>query len=146
MSTKTTHQKPSLLRKLLKNPVGLGALIFLGTVVLLSILAPLLTHFNPNEPDIMKVLAGPGGGHILGTDSAGRDNLARLLFGARTTLIAAALVSITAIVVGVPAGLIAGYYGGFFDLAANWVANMFMSLPALIVLLAARATLGPSIF
>lgn len=146
MSSKTAHQKPSLLRKLLKNPVGVGALIFLGTVVLLSILAPLLTHFNPNEPDIMKVLAGPGGDHILGTDSAGRDNLARLLFGARTTLIAAALVSITAIIVGVPAGLIAGYYGGFFDLAANWVANMLMSLPALIILLAARTALGPSIF
>ena len=47
---------------------------------------------------------------------------------------------------GVPAGLVAGYYGGKFDLVASWIANMFMSLPVLIVLLAARATLGPSIF
>jgi peptide/nickel transport system permease protein len=146
MSTNTAPKKPSILRKLLKNPIGLASIVFLGAIVLISIFAPLLAQFDPNEPDIMKVLAAPGADHWLGTDSAGRDNLARLLFGSRTTLIAAALVSITAIIIGVPAGLIAGYYGGAFDLAANWVANMLMSLPALIVLLAARATLGPSIF
>ena len=61
--------------------------------------------------------------HFLGTDSAGRDVFARLLFGSRTTFIAAALVSITAIIVGVPAGLVAGYYGGKFDLVASWIAN-----------------------
>jgi peptide/nickel transport system permease protein len=146
MSTNLASSKPSILRKLLKNPIGLASILFLGAIVLISIFAPLLAQFDPNEPDIMKVLAAPGADHWLGTDSAGRDNLARLLFGSRTTLIAAALVSITAIIIGVPAGLIAGYYGGAFDLAANWVANMLMSLPALIVLLAARATLGPSIF
>jgi peptide/nickel transport system permease protein len=146
MSVKTTHQKPSLLRKLLKNPVGVASLTFLALVILVSIFASFLAQFDPNEPDIMNVLAGPGSEHWLGTDSAGRDNLARLLFGSRTTLIAAALVSITAILVGVPAGLLAGYYGGNFDLVASWVANMLMSLPALIILLAARSTLGPSIF
>ena len=138
--------KPSLFKKLLKNPIGVGALLFIGLIILTSIIAPLLTNFDPNEPDIMNVLAGPGAEHWLGTDSAGRDNFARLLFGSRTTLIAAALVSITAILIGVPAGLIAGYFGGKFDFIASWIANMFMSLPALIVLLAARTTLGPSIF
>ena len=145
-SSNSVTNKPSLLKKLVKNPVGLTILIYLGIVILLSIFAGLVTNIDPNQADIMKVLASPGGDHLLGTDSAGRDVFARLLFGSRTTFIAAALVSLTAIIVGVPAGLVAGYYGGKFDLIASWVANMFMSLPALIVLLAARATLGPSIF
>jgi len=138
--------KPSLIKKLIKNRVGASVLVYLGVVVLLSIFAGLVTKIDPNQADIMNVLANPGGKHFLGTDSAGRDVFARLLFGSRTTIIAAALVSITAILVGVPAGLVAGYYGGKFDLVASWIANMFMSLPVLIVLLAARATLGPSIF
>jgi peptide/nickel transport system permease protein len=138
--------KPSLIKKILKNRVGLSVLIYLGIILFLSIFAGFVTKIDPNQADIMKVLANPGGDHFLGTDSAGRDVFARLLFGSRTTFIAAALVSITAIIVGVPAGLVAGYYGGKFDLVASWIANMFMSLPVLIVLLAARATLGPSIF
>ncbi len=138
--------KPSLIKKILKNRVGLSVLIYLGIILFLSIFAGFVTKIDPNQADIMKVLASPGGDHFLGTDSAGRDVFARLLFGSRTTFIAAALVSITAIIVGVPAGLVAGYYGGKFDLVASWIANMFMSLPVLIVLLAARATLGPSIF
>jgi peptide/nickel transport system permease protein len=138
--------KPSLIKKILKNRAGLSVLIYLGIILFLSIFAGFVTKIDPNQADIMKVLANPGGDHFLGTDSAGRDVFARLLFGSRTTFIAAALVSITAIIVGVPAGLVAGYYGGKFDLVASWIANMFMSLPVLIVLLAARATLGPSIF
>jgi peptide/nickel transport system permease protein len=138
--------KPSLFKKIVKNRVGAVVLVYLGIVLLSSIFAGLITNVDPNQADIMKVLANPGGGHLLGTDSAGRDVFARLLFGSRTTFIAASLVSITAIIVGVPAGLVAGYYGGKFDLVASWIANMFMSLPVLIVLLAARAALGPSIF
>jgi peptide/nickel transport system permease protein len=138
--------RSSLFKRLLKNPVGVVTMAYLSLVVLIAIFAPLLTAIDPTRADIMAVLQGPSDAHWLGTDSAGRDNLARLLFGARTTLIAASLSSIVAILIGVPTGLLAGYYAGKFDTAASWVANMFMSLPALIVLLAVRAAVGPSIF
>lgn len=138
--------RSSLLKRLVKNPVGLATMLYILLVVLVAIAASFLASIDPTRADIMAVLQGPSDAHLLGTDSAGRDNLARLLFGARTTLIAASLVSLVAISIGVPSGLIAGYYGGKFDAAASWVANMFMSLPALIVLLAVRAALGPSIF
>jgi len=138
--------RSSLFKRLLKNPVGVVTMAYLSLVVLIAIFAPLLTAIDPTRADIMAVLQGPSGAHWLGTDSAGRDTLARLLFGARTTLIAASLSSIVAILIGVPTGLLAGYYAGKFDTAASWVANMFMSLPALIVLLAVRAAVGPSIF
>ena len=138
--------RSSLLKRLVKNPVGLATMIYIFIIILVAITASLLTSIDPTRADIMAVLQGPSHTHWLGTDSAGRDTFARLLFGARTTLIAASLVSIVAILIGVPSGLLAGYYAGKFDAIASWVANMFMSLPALIVLLAARAALGPSIF
>jgi ABC-type dipeptide/oligopeptide/nickel transport system ATPase component/ABC-type dipeptide/oligopeptide/nickel transport system permease subunit len=138
--------RSSLFKRLLKNPVGVITMAYLSLILLIAIFAPLLTSIDPTRADIIAVLQGPSGAHWLGTDSAGRDTLARLLFGARTTLIAASLSSIVAILIGVPTGLLAGYYAGKFDTAASWVANMFMSLPALIVLLAVRAAVGPSIF
>jgi ABC-type dipeptide/oligopeptide/nickel transport system ATPase component/ABC-type dipeptide/oligopeptide/nickel transport system permease subunit len=82
---------------------------------------------------------------LLGTDSAGRDILSRLIYGSQATLISALLVVVTSIAIGVPTGLIAGYYGGRFDGIASWIANMLMSLPAMIVLLAVRASAGPSV-
>jgi ABC-type dipeptide/oligopeptide/nickel transport system ATPase component/ABC-type dipeptide/oligopeptide/nickel transport system permease subunit len=81
----------------------------------------------------------------LGTDSAGRDILSRLLFGSQTTLIAASIVIITSIAFGVPTGLIAGYYGGKFDGIASWISNMLQSLPAIIILLAVASAFGTSI-
>jgi ABC-type dipeptide/oligopeptide/nickel transport system ATPase component/ABC-type dipeptide/oligopeptide/nickel transport system permease subunit len=84
--------------------------------------------------------------NLLGTDSAGRDVWSRLLYGARLTLLSALLCAAVAIVIGLPSGLLAGYYGGLFDTASNWVVSVLMSLPGLIVLLAIRAGFGPSVW
>jgi ABC-type dipeptide/oligopeptide/nickel transport system ATPase component/ABC-type dipeptide/oligopeptide/nickel transport system permease subunit len=93
----------------------------------------------------MNLMAGPSGEHLLGTDAAGRDIFSRLVFGAQSTMISALVVVFTSILIGVPSGLIAGYYGRRFDTSASWIANMLMSLPAMIVLLAVRASFGGSI-
>ena len=138
--------KKSPFKKVLSNPLGLAVVIYFGFIVLVALFGGLILKIDPNNPDIMAVLQAPSGKHLLGTDSAGRDVLARLIYGSRTTLLAALLVSITAMLVGVPTGLLAGYYGGKFDAIASWIANMFMSLPAMIVLLSVRASLGPSLF
>jgi ABC-type dipeptide/oligopeptide/nickel transport system ATPase component/ABC-type dipeptide/oligopeptide/nickel transport system permease subunit len=144
-----THGAPlvrlSLIQRIARNPIGLTTSIFLLVVVLVAIFAPLLTSFDPAATDTNNLMVGPGGAHFLGTDSAGRDILARLFFGAQTTLISAVVVVITAVAIGVPSGLIAGYYGGKFDGVSSWMANMLMSLPSIIVLLAVRAAFGPSI-
>jgi ABC-type dipeptide/oligopeptide/nickel transport system ATPase component/ABC-type dipeptide/oligopeptide/nickel transport system permease subunit len=145
-----THGAPlvrqSLIQRIARNPLGLATSIFLLIVVVIAVIAPLLTSFDPAATDTNNLMVGPGGAHLLGTDSAGRDILARIFFGARTTLISAVVVVVTALIVGLPSGLIAGYYSGRFDGIASWIANMLMSLPSIIVLLAVRAAFGPSIF
>ena len=138
--------RASALRRILKNPMGLAAIIFLVLITLAAVFAHLLAPHDPNFASLGNVLLGPGGDYPLGTDSAGRDIASRLIFGARVTLLSAALAATVAIAVGLPSGLIAGYYGGKFDGIASWSTNILLALPGMIVLLAVRAALGPSVW
>lgn len=138
--------RSSPLRRLMKNPMGVTALVVFAIILLGAIFAPLLAPHDPEFADLGAVLLPPGGDYPLGTDSAGRDVLSRLLYGARVTLLSAAICAAVAVVVGLPSGLIAGYYGGVFDGLAGWVINVIMALPGFIVLLAFRAAVGPSVY
>jgi ABC-type dipeptide/oligopeptide/nickel transport system ATPase component/ABC-type dipeptide/oligopeptide/nickel transport system permease subunit len=143
------HSKPivrkSLVRRLAKNPLALISAIYILGLVVVAVIAPFIAPFEPNTTDLNAVLLQADSTHLLGTDSAGRDILSRLLFGSQTTLIAALIVIVTSISVGVPTGLIAGYYGGKFDGIASWISNMLQSLPAIIILLAVASAFGTSI-
>ena len=134
-----------LFRRLLRNPMGVATLAFLALVILAAIFAPLLAPHDPNVANARDVLAPPGGDYPLGADASGQDILSRLLFAARLSLLGAAITVVVAAVLGVTAGLIAGYYGRRFESSASWVSNFLMSLNAIVILLAARAVLGPSI-
>jgi peptide/nickel transport system permease protein len=136
----------SLRKRVLRNPMTLVPLIVLGVVVLAGVLARVVAPHDPNATDIGNALASPNGDHWLGTDSAGRDVLSRLLYGTQNSLAGAALAVGIALAVGVIGGLVAGYFGGWFDNVANWVVGLIMSLPAVVVLLAASSVLGPSIW
>ena len=135
-----------LARRFLKNPLGVAALSVLVLIVLAAICAPLLTSYDPNNVSVLHILQGPGAGHLLGTDGAGRDVWARLLYGARYTLAGALLATVVAAVLGIASGLVAGYYGKWFESSAAWVTTLLMALPGIVVLLAARAVLGPSLW
>jgi peptide/nickel transport system permease protein len=138
--------RPGVLKRLVRNPLGLVALIILAVVVIAGIIGPLVAPFDPNHAALVDALKAPGAGHLLGTDSAGRDVFSRLIVGARSTLVAAALAAIVAVLIGLPTGLIAGFFGGWFDSVASWCTNVLMSLPAIIILLAASAALGKSVW
>lgn len=135
-----------LFARLIRNPLGVITLSYLLLTVLVAVLAPIIAPMDPLLTDPASIMTAPDGVHLLGTDSAGRDVLSRLIFGAQSTLIAAAIVVVVAIVIGVPSGLLAGYYAGTFDAISSWLSNMIMALPAMIVLLAVRTALGPSIY
>ncbi|MGI5167893.1 dipeptide/oligopeptide/nickel ABC transporter permease/ATP-binding protein [Spirillospora sp. CA-253888] len=135
-----------VLRRVLRNPLGLVSAAVLALIVLAVLCAPLLSPQGPNVASLRDSFGGPTGGHPLGFDSAGRDMVARLLYGGRNTLGGALLALVVALVIGVPSGLLAGYRGGRFDAAASWVVNLVMALPAMVVLLASRAILGPTVW
>ncbi|MEU9343894.1 dipeptide/oligopeptide/nickel ABC transporter permease/ATP-binding protein [Streptomyces sp. NPDC048278] len=133
------------LRALVSRPLAAVALAVLVLIVLASVFAPLLTSQSPTRVDLNLVLAPPGGDHLLGGDGSGRDVFARLLYGGRSSLLSAAIALGTALVLGVPAGLLSGYRGGRLDAVATWIGNLLQSIPAVVALLAVIAALGSSI-
>lgn len=141
-----TVVRSTVLKRLLKNPLGIIAIVILLAMAVMAVFADVLAPFDENFANIAKTLAAPDAVNILGTDSSGRDVWSRLLFGAQLTLSSALLCAAVAIAIGLPAGLVAGYYAGKFEAVSNWVVSILMSLPGLIVLLTIRAAFGPSVW
>jgi peptide/nickel transport system permease protein len=137
--------RTSLLRRLLKNPVGLISLGYLAFIVLVAILAPAIAPQDPNLASANDILAPPSSEHWLGADGSGRDILSRLIVATRISLLGALVTLVVSSVLGTTVGLIAGYYRGWFESSATWVASALQSLPGIAVLLAARSVMGPSV-
>jgi peptide/nickel transport system permease protein len=121
-----------------------GLLIFL-VIVLIAVLAPWISPHDPIEQDIFSKLQGPSATYWLGTDYYGRDILSRLLHGARYSLIIGIAATFFAMVLGSLIGMVAGYYGGRFDLLIMQVMDILLAFPSLILGLIIVAMLGPSL-
>ena len=119
-----------------------GATIVFG-VVLMAIFAPLLTPYSPIKGS-RDVLQPPSSKHLLGTNNLGYDMLSRILYGARTVLIVVLAATMFSMLIGVPLGLISGYYGGYVDRAISMVMDSMYAFPSLILAIAIAAVLGPS--
>lgn len=142
----TPPVRTSLMRRLVRRPVGLIALVVLAIIVVIAIFGPLIAPYDPNLASLQLILNPPSAEHLLGTDSSGRDVFSRLLAATQVTIAAALVALVTALVIGVVAGLVAGYYRGWFDSVSSWVTSLVMALPGIVVLLAARSVLGPSVW
>ena len=143
--TARKSSRPGVMSKVLRNPLGITSLVIIGVMILLSILAPVLAPYPANFVHLPSADAPPfSEGHPLGADSSGRDVLSRLLVAGQLTLLGAAITIVTAIAFGVTTGLIAGYFGKFFDTAACWIADLVLVLPTKIVLVAMFAIIGPN--
>ncbi len=133
-------------RALRRNRLALvGGLVVAGLAVL-AVLAPGIARWDPNRPDIKKILDAPSGVHPLGTDQLGRDVLARMLYGARVSL-AVGFVSVgIASLIGTMLGAAAGYHGGLVDAAIMRLVDLMLVFPRFFLLLAVLAFLRPSIW
>src|SRR5437867_2690621 len=97
------------------NPATIAAMCIFGLLVLVAIFAPLIAPFDPYDVQMADHLLAPSGAHLFGTDAMGRDILSRILFGSRITLQVGFLVLFFTSVLGVPLGLMAGYFGSNVD-------------------------------
>jgi len=121
-----------------------GGMILLAYAVIL-LAAPAIAPYEPNDQDLYNVLGPPSSEHLLGTDSLGRDVLSRIIYGSRYSLIIAlGSISLTAII-GVSAGLTAGYFGGKVDDVIMRVTDIFLAFPALIAAILIVSLLGPGV-
>jgi len=128
------------------NTLAMLGLAVLALLILAAIFAPVLATHDPFAQDLGARLLAPGeGGHILGTDSLGRDIYSRLLYGARISLYIVGLVVMVAPVVGLIMGTVAGYAGGVLDVILMRITDIFLAFPRLILALAFVAALGAGI-
>jgi peptide/nickel transport system permease protein len=134
-----------VLRRFLRNPLGMTGAVLLVAAVLMTVLAPVLAPHDPREPVLSMVNAGPNADYLLGGDTAGRDILSRLIWGGQSTLLGAAIVLLVATAVGVGTGLLAAYVGRIVDTTLTWVSETLLAIPSLIVLIALYAVLGPNL-
>lgn len=133
----------SMARRLLGNPGALAGIVFIAVVALLALFAPLLP-LDPIGQDIVAALEGPSATHWFGADELGRDILARVVYGARTSLLTAAGAVTIAGCIGVPIGLMAGFFGGWRDALLMRVVDVLLSLPGILLAMAMIAVLGRS--
>ncbi|WP_456717112.1 ABC transporter permease [Bradyrhizobium sp. USDA 4353] len=125
-----------------------GAMVGLGLImafILLALSAPLVAPYDPIKTSWTLVRKAPSAAHWFGTDDLGRDVLARVIYGARASLLAGAISVVIALAIGVPIGMIAGYRGGFIDALISRITDAMLACPFLILAIALAAFLGPSL-
>jgi peptide/nickel transport system permease protein len=129
-------------RRWYRTPSFVAGASILGTIILLALLAPVASWHDPVQQDLLHILQGPSWTHPLGTDELGRDEWARLLYGARTDLRVAFLAVLFPFVIGTAIGLVAGYFGGWVDTVANWFVNVVVAFPFYVLIIALVFALG----
>ncbi|WP_051791455.1 dipeptide/oligopeptide/nickel ABC transporter permease/ATP-binding protein [Amycolatopsis jejuensis] len=137
LPARTVDAAPRFARRLLRNPMALVCLAFLAVVIGVAVIAPVLWPDVAAQQagDLLAAKRGPSGGHPLGTDALGRDMLDRLLVGARPTVIGVAEALVVVLAVGVPLGLVAGFFGGRLDRIISWIADLMFATPAIVIIL-----------
>jgi peptide/nickel transport system permease protein len=135
-----------LLWRARRQPLAALGMILLAVFVVCALFAPWLAPYDPARLDLTGRLMAPSAAHWFGTDELGRDIFSRTLFGARISLIVAVSVVGLSLGIGLVAGGVAGFYGGWIDTAMNiYVTNAFMSLPGILLAIAFVAFMGPGL-
>jgi peptide/nickel transport system permease protein len=119
-------------------------LFLIALVAAVAVLAPVLAPYDPTRSSVT-FLDDPSWAHWLGTDELGRDTLSRVLYGARISLVIGVGAAVAANLIGIPIGLMAGYFGGAIDLLAVPVIDLFVALPGLVLALIITVMVGPTV-
>ena len=138
-------QRSRVLRRLRRNPLAVASFTVLAVAVVVALLAPWLAPYAPEQTDFSNTLAPPGTpGHLLGTDDLGRDVLSRIILGVRASLQVAVLAVATALAIGVPLGLVAGYFRAA-DSVISRLTDLMLAFPFLILAVGFAAIRGASL-
>ena len=135
-----------VLKKFTAHKLAMIGVAIIALEVFLVVFLPIILKLDPYTSDILAFSAKPGPGHLLGTDDTGRDVFARLVYGGRVSLLVGLLSAIISLCIGVPLGLIAGYYKGIWETIVMRAADIFMSFPSMILVLVLVAVIGPSVW
>jgi len=132
-------------RRLRRNRLALAGVVYLTFLVVVALVALIHTPYPTYEVGVGIPYQGPSGQHWFGVDALGRDTLSRLMAGAQISLIVGVGTQIVVLAIGVPIGLAAGYFRGWFDQVVTFIINLFYGIPDLLVALILVFLLGPNL-
>ncbi|RLI76467.1 ABC transporter permease [Archaeoglobales archaeon] len=122
----------------------MSGLAIVCIVLIMAIFAPLIAPYDPTKSS-GEILEAPSMKHLMGTDNLGRDIFSRIIYGSRVVLMVVFSASLVSMSIGVPIGLISGYFGGKLDRAISMLMDSMYAFPSLILAIAIAAVLGPSV-
>ncbi len=143
--TELLAPRPSLLRRLVRDRTALLGLLILLTLGSLAVLAPWIAPYDPAAQDVLNRYAPASSAHPLGTDHLGRDELSRLLYGARVSLLTALALGTGILLIGTAVGLLAGFAGGRIDGLIMRLVDVLLAFPGFLLVLVVVAALGPGL-
>lgn len=132
--------------RFINHKLAMVGAVTLTVLILLVTFLPMIINLDPFTISRGIPYARPSNGLILGTDSTGRDNFARLVYGGRVSLLVGLLSTAINIAIGVPLGIIAAYYGKAVDAVIMRITDVFMSFPSIILILVLVSIIGPSMW
>ena len=144
------HTSPSYwaisIHRLLRKKIGVTCLVIIAIMYGSGILAPLVTPYDYNDQDLSITKQSPSLSHPFGTDRLGRDNLTRIIYGLRTTVIITVVTLVTgSLALGITLGLVAGYFGRFIDTLIMRVGEVSSAFPEIFLVLIIVSTFKPPI-
>lgn len=145
VSTPVQRSRNRAWTKFKRNRAALVGLVIVTFFVLLAVLAPVLPIADPLATSWTAIRKPPSAEFWMGTDDLGRDIVSRMIWGAQASLAAGIVSVLIALCIGVPIGLIAGYFGGWTDMVISRFTDAFLAMPFLIMAIALAAFLGPSL-
>lgn len=134
------------IKTILRNRLAALGLLIVGVLVVVALLAPWLAPYDPEAQFSDAARQPPSARYLFGTDTIGRDNFSRILYGTRISLLVGVASMVLAGALGVTIGLVAGYYGGWLDTVLMRTMDALLAFPAVLLAIFVIAVLGPSLF
>jgi len=132
--------------RIYKDKIALSAAVFVSGIILVAIMAPLISPYDPLSIDLDSLRMPPSFQHPLGTDNKGRDVLSRILYGARLSLFVSVTATVVSMAIGLFIGLASGYIGGKVDHVITMLIDIVMAFPSLLLAIAISAVLPPGLY
>ncbi|MDI6726991.1 MAG: ABC transporter permease, partial [Smithellaceae bacterium] len=138
--------KNELFIRFYENKMAMAGALVVVSLFVVSLLAPWMSPYDPNDINLAKMLLPPSADHLFGTDQLGRDVLSRMIWGTRISLKVGFVATGIAVLIGMILGAISGFYGRWVDALIMRLVDIMLCFPAFFLILAVIAFLEPSIW
>jgi peptide/nickel transport system permease protein len=145
LTSPRSRRRRILRKRFFRRPMAVAGLVVVAAFVVVAVFAPWIAPYKASATDFNAVLAHPSSKHVFGTDFLGRDELSRVIWGARASMQAGFFATVLAMLIAVPIGLVAGYYRGWVDTVIARLTDVLLAFPFLILAVGLAAVLGPSL-